>query len=714
MKKFFALMLTVAMLLVAGSAMAASPTITASPTSVSVVKGQTATATLTATAGHTGGTMGDFSVSGPSWVSVSGNTVTFSPSTSVEVNMYTVTVNATETFTEADTAGHTSQKTEVASTTITVTVANAPNTDGGSQGATSTTVRVESVKTDTVSNVKVVNVTIANIVTVAQIRTPSVRQAIIVRERTAIISAVRAVLAAIPALANLVTANTQIMEATNVEVITSPNFDASGTQEAARKNLEKAAARLQKKAAAGSRLRAIGVMPPFKAAASGLQPFDLPKFDETWYGKKPVLDLGKRQSMLTGSFFAAADNGSNEAVFLDSTGASTDVIPDGTTSADAGVVTAIVYVEEGAEYEPLIATEVTAAEETAMEASGAMSTSSSVEVAEVSVGSISANTTATFNPVVDDDTVSAVGTLYGKTLKRLPYTAASTTGWSATTEEKSYLTANSLVRVCSLPTLQNIDDGAYIAEIYFDNTPTGDTIGAPVFYPNGVSATGAAASKLYVVSGSSYTEVTASNAKTYIANGNQAYLVFEVVNGAVTTADFESAVVTLSKPSIVVTSEGHEPTPTDPVISALITDGYINSSRVLQPKAFGGTKPTFTEGLLNYVLNFTIDLGTVEVASWNADVDGTSINISAADETTASSKSGTITVGKSQLKEDGSSIVTLTVTPQGASSDVYATWTGMAGVVPVGGVGSSSGGCSAGSTVLAMAVLGAFIASRKK
>ena len=121
MKKFFALLVTVAMLLVAGSAMAADPTLTLSSTTASVQAGTSTpvTVTATATAGNRG-TLGAITVSGADWATVSGNTITLAPGASVTAGSYPITVSVVETYTDGA-AGH-STKTATATATLNVTV----------------------------------------------------------------------------------------------------------------------------------------------------------------------------------------------------------------------------------------------------------------------------------------------------------------------------------------------------------------------------------------------------------------------------------------------------------------------------------------------------------------------------------------------------------------------------------------------------------------
>ena len=228
--------------------------------------------------------------------------------------------------------------------------------------------------------------------------------------------------------------------------------------------------------------------------------------------------------------------GNNEAVFLNSNGQQVATIP------SDKVVTAVLYVEAGAEYEPVVFTEVSSAEEATFDSA----TGTTTQIVEV-VDKVNFIVTATdtFNPEVDGAVVAAVATSYGKTLTHVPDIAAGD-GWTTSDTERSYMEANDLVYVCSLPQLNDLPDGAYIAEISFDNTPSGDNIGVPVFYPNGVSATGAVASKVYMYTGSTQNpvEITANNAKVHVRQNTVAYLVFEVTGGT----------TTFTKPALVVKS----------------------------------------------------------------------------------------------------------------------------------------------------------------
>gem|GEM_PF-4159896 len=452
------------------------------------------------------------------------------------------------------------------------------------------------------------------------------------------------------------------------------------------------------------------------------------------HGKKLGFEMNKgayiATSPISSSFFAADTTGGNEAVFLDSTGTQVDVIPDGTGSADAGVLTAIVYVEEGAEYEPIITTEVTAAEEASFDADTGSETVASVEVAETKVETVQVSKTATFDPIVDDAVVVSISSLYGKSLDTLPYTAASTKAtWAADATEKSYMAANNLIYVCALPVLENVADGAYVAKITFDTTPpaSADKVGIPAFYPAGVAEGGAAKAVVYTESDGNFTAI--SDGKV-IKNGLAAYLVFEVSNGAVVAAsEFEAAAVTISKPALVVeaTEAGHEgggTTTADDVIEALVSKGYVNASGTILDAGFA-KKPAFNATTTSAEVELNFD-----VVSWEITVQGYSgivKTVAASDVasiTGQTSRKATITLTPSEIAQrDTGRTVTLSVLPTvsgdraktSVKRDVGTVFGTKSGSAPLDyGVGSSSGGCSAGSAVLALAVLGAFIASRKK
>ena len=338
MKKLFALFMVVAMLSIASTAMATS--ITATPTTVTIQRGNSATATVTGTASH-GGELSyslEYGAGMTSeWASLNGTTLTLNAPSTASAGFYTVVVRVTETYMgEDDTTGHVGPMTDTADVQITVnvTVPVTPNEGGGSSRANSVTLVVIQAVQTVVTNVKVVAASVVNVVTAAVLTTPSTQQSVVESAVTAIVTALQSLVSSVPA-------NAVVRTSTNITTVTSSTFTGDTA-----KDIANASARLKQKSGSDT-IRAIGVAPSFSPKESGLQPIDLPKFDEAFYGKKPGIDLGARGKNVRGSFYASAEDGGNEAVFLDSTGAQTEVIPGdgyGNAGAEEGVVTAVVYV----------------------------------------------------------------------------------------------------------------------------------------------------------------------------------------------------------------------------------------------------------------------------------------------------------------------------------------------------------------------------------
>lgn len=138
MKKFFALFTVVALLAVAGSAFAANPSVTFSPSSLSVTRGGSNSATVTATPGNTGGEIVNVALGtgAPSWVTLSGYVLTATVPSSINLAAgdYTVTVTATESY---DVAGHGGSQTATGTGTITITVREASSAEDENDDGTS-------------------------------------------------------------------------------------------------------------------------------------------------------------------------------------------------------------------------------------------------------------------------------------------------------------------------------------------------------------------------------------------------------------------------------------------------------------------------------------------------------------------------------------------------------------------------------------------------
>lgn len=710
MKKLFALFMVVAMLSVASTAMATS--ISASKTDVELARGSNTTVTVTGTASH-GGTLEYSLVYGlgmtSEWASISGTTVTLTAPSAAEKGAYTVVVRATESYTEMDDAtGHVAAKTDTADVQITVNVLVpvTPNQGGGSSAANSKTETIVVLIVKTVSNVRapkaenVITFTIAQMTAASSNNSNVVAQAISFASRLSGSSAPAEVLAKDDADAIEFTASATGQDHEDEQAAVLAN---NGATENTRKGPN---------------------VPGMTAKKSGLAPFDL-TYGAEFHGGKPGWFSNAKRGVINGEFSASAV--ANDAIFLDSTGAETEVIPGsgyGNEGAEPGMVTAVVYVEEGVTYEPITYAEIPAERLAAFDTAQGTETKD-VELETTVEVTVTVNSTATFSPVVSDARViEAVSNDYGKPVKELPYTTASTTAtWSAEdTEDAAYMEANNLVYVSSLPVLENIPDGTYIAAITFDNTPTLEVVGAPKFYPNGVVEGGAATSaKLYTYANGSATEITASNAKDVVVNGRAVYLVFEVAGGAVATADFDAAAVTLTAPSIVVSNTDSSVTPVvDAKVQELIAAGYVTADgTALKEAAFASTP----------VINQSDDIATATVtlnfpvASWYLYVAGSRVATAdfEASATGSITKNGdsaaTMRVDRTTIARGTTASVSFGVIPEGSAITTPITYT-LGNVTGAGsdvyGVGSSSGGCSAASAVLALAVLGSFVLTRKK
>ena len=148
MKKFFALMLVVAMLSVAGTAMAVTGS--ASPATVNMTVGKVATSTVTGVAANEGTLSYSIPSSTPAWITLKDNVVTFRPTATANTS---VVVTVTETYTTETDAGH-STATATADVTITVNVSPVevepePDPEPEPQETTTVVERVKPVVTST-------------------------------------------------------------------------------------------------------------------------------------------------------------------------------------------------------------------------------------------------------------------------------------------------------------------------------------------------------------------------------------------------------------------------------------------------------------------------------------------------------------------------------------------------------------------------------------
>lgn len=217
-------------------------------------------------------------------------------------------------------------------------------------------------KTETVTNVKVISVTVAKLPTIDQIK--QVAATVITRVttiKTTIINQFTTIGVNVPA-------DAQVQSATNIVAATTSNYKTGDNTG----NLQRAAAMLKKKSG-GNTLRAIGVVPPFKPDAAGLQPFSLGTLNSAFWGKVLGIDMNAAD-VSSAEFSAATAAGGNEVVFLNASG---DVI----TTVPSGDVTAVAYVLAGQTYSPIVITSVSSADEASFDAATGTTTVASVDVA---------------------------------------------------------------------------------------------------------------------------------------------------------------------------------------------------------------------------------------------------------------------------------------------------------------------------------------------
>lgn len=555
MKKFFALMLVVLMLAFASSAMAAV-TLTATPSPVNVTAGSTATVTLMA--GGIEENLGpawsfDLRNNPPSWVTLNGTdgtsrtrTLTLTPGATVTANTYTITVRVRGSYKPSV---HGARVTQTQSADISVVVAAAaPASDTVPQPKTEI-VTVE----ETVADVPVISEASVSNATFADITEPPS-----VQVQAGIASNDTAITADLGSLSGTtIPAGTPVGSPDNLVEVEESEAEKRLTP---RQKYESKAGKFKKQnftpRTPGGKLLTTGDLPKIKVTKAAKQPIKMPKYDAAFYRTHPILALLKTVlGVGSAELKAAAASNGNEAVFLDSNGKLTDIIPgEKTVSTDPepGVLTAIAYLEPGIEYEPIAAVEVPASMIATVDAAAGTTTKAVTVVTEEV---ITVYESRTFSPVVEESAIIAVASARGiasKDLKLFDTTVAEGSSWDVSAAESAYMLANDIDEVAKLPRLKNVEAGTYIAKISFDNTPRdAQTYGAPTLYPYGVKANGAATdATVYAISNNQAYEVPGSA----IYDGMNAYLVVTVgTNGvAVADTDVNAAVSTIDRPTIAV------------------------------------------------------------------------------------------------------------------------------------------------------------------
>ena len=735
MKKFFALLVTVAMLLVAGSAMAADPTLTLSSTTASVQAGTSIpeTVTATATAGNRGGTLGAITVSGADWATVSGNTITLAPDASVTAGSYPITVSVVETYTDGA-AGHSSIKTATATATLNVTVTAA-------QAGTTIIVKIVEVVTEVTKTVTVVS-PVAQRAAVVQTFTETIRtvaQTVTVEVLTKV-DGYDTALATVwqaksveverktTASVNLIATNPAVKErafpglpATAV-VTPKPNtalVAATSTVTTTMTTTQKLAVMTDALGGAG---KALSAQEAVKATESGTYSFNK-TFGKALYGTKIKGHKGQR-SRVTGSASFSASAVDNEGVaFVNSSGDIVDTIPDDSRSNDImpGFVTMLVVMDAGEVYEPVVY-----ATETDLKAAGVSldTTPTTVTYNEITEEEKSVvvtvdehgNVTETVVETVSADVVNKMASAMGvSSINVVPVSACADVPEATIKTDDAAAAADSVHVAARTVAFNDLPNGAYYFPITFQSLGIGVTVSGDFeFYPDGYSASTTAFAMIFDEKGNEITDpasvlaATSSNVKGYIA--------FEIENGGIKVADANN---TLANPTVGILVKAVTPTPTptsdDAVLNDLVTKGYVRGTTITdagfaEKVTFSGTVYTGT-----VKLNFP-----VQPSSWTVSVAGNgSIKASAIGAiTNATSTQATITLNKAEITA-GTHAVTLSVLPTNAAgtaaakTPVTASLGSVVGNPGLVGVGSSSGGCSAGSAVLALALLGVFIARKK-
>ena len=390
-------------------------------------------------------------------------------------------------------------------------------TQTGSTGSEAAGATIEQVvETKPEVTVTVVSVTVATVATAADVKTEVV-QAVV----NAITSAVNNILAALGITSTGGSAPV-VQTADNIEVNES---EAYASEEEA---MEQSAARLANNGISGQ--TAVAALPRgMEVKASGLQPVSLPAFAKEMYHKIPQMNMFPRGKFGAGEFVAAAE-GDAEAVFLDSTGAQRDVIPgeDEANGAEPGKLTAVVYMEAGEVYDPVISVPT---EEIANDPS---ITTSQVSVAEEVITYDTFMATSTFSTNVS----SAL--LKGTNYTIIPAGAVSTTGWEYTDSEKSSMEADpsfDVYTVVALPAITAPEEPTwYIAAVSFDRgTKTASDLytGAALeFFPDGAAGEPDTTAKILKESNGSLVDLTAAEVFGASSRYTQGYVAFQLSSAA--------------------------------------------------------------------------------------------------------------------------------------------------------------------------------------
>ena len=647
MKKLFALFMVVAMLSIAGTAMAADTTLTASRSKLSMTAGGTETVTLTATAGH-GGQLSAITVSGASWATVSGNTLILAPTAA---GTYTLNAAVTETYTEGDAAGHATPVTVTSTANASIAVSVVARTAGTVIVTRVVEVVVEVTRTVTVISssarraavVQTFTETIrsvSQVITVAVLTTGSAayspRLAQVWTRKAQQVETARSV--TVSAIANDPVRAARVFNfgSSASSMVLTPRSNSSlvsvkSTTTSTMTVTEKLAIMTEMLGGAGKALSAQEAVQPQE---SGTYSF-IKTFGKELYGTKIAGHNGKRSRVSASSFSAAAADNSGVA-FLNSSGDVVDAIPDDSQSEDImpGYVTMLVVMVAGETYEPVVYATDDALKDAGVSVDSTPTTVTYEEVTEkeekvavvVKEDGTVEETVISVDP--DDPKVAAATSNMNKVMaaamgtsvdvkSAAEYAGSGVAAATITTEDELAESTDMFIAARPGIAYNELPDGAYYMPMNFKGLPEGVALKSAakfVFWPDGIADGTVAFSKVSLTSGD---EVT--NPMDLLAdeeNGTDAYVAFVIENSGIRTADTNNS---LTNPTVTIELASTAPVSPD-------TRPTSPDTRPTSPD----TRPT--------------------------------------------------------------------------SPDVRN---------PIG-AGSSSGGCSAGSAVLALALLGTFIASRKK
>ncbi|MBQ9627651.1 MAG: hypothetical protein IJR43_00140 [Synergistaceae bacterium] len=417
--------------------------------------------------------------------------------------------------------------------------------------------------------------------------------------------------------------------------------------------------------------------------------------------------------MAAGRVIAAAEDNGNEAVFLNSNGDVVDLVPgnDDPSGALPGVVTIVTFLEPNVEYEPVIAVSVADLPQEVQEK--VKEDTVEITVTTTATSKFTAQKNSFFTTMVDWNLISS--TVYTNELQY--FRISDDTGgrinhvvvgedWTRTDTECNAMVANEgydLTRVVRLPALdgtKEVEDHVYVVAVNFDITDANRekilasaNNGEFVFYPDGPLGNTATARVMKAVEADGdipahFETLTVDEFKS--SGVTTGYLAFWIPAGT----ELTRPMLTVKLEKTKVTPEpgpGPEPGPES-------DDFYITPSARYVTVALNNTEiVTYTAANATGDVTYSISPSADWVALTTVDNEAT-VTILPTDSALIASSPNVFTVtAVDAAGNTDSESLSITVTRQSS--------------VP----GSSGGGgCSAGFSAMALAVLGAFIARRKK